>query len=300
MAQKQTALRGPARPFPHPATVAQARPAFGRAANDAPGARGDAAEPAVAQPIGLAIGGLAVAAGASYLLYRWFTGSRWVQGVRTQRLGVAVPGALANAMAGATAAEIRQNLVGLTTVRLPAYIDGLSAYNGQFNGANYLRTNNWASGGAADPLTGLRTLDDVAVRAFFIAVFEKVRVMTASRFSRADLFHGHINLWNGDVIIVFHAKEYPSDLEPNKSQFAAQVEGIPAFNRHDPAFRFRNAVYSFNRNAVDSLDTPNVGAHPVYGALIRDGYTLAEEQMGTPVAGINYFPGESPDLLFLK
>lgn len=86
---------------------------------------------------------------------------------------------------------------------------------------------------------------------FFADLFSVIADQSSSMLTPHDLFHGHvIKYGKGDqsfVAIVFHAKEYPYDLEPNKNRYQAPRE---RFSTRDDTFIMRNYVYLGHDNAL--------------------------------------------------
>jgi hypothetical protein len=252
---------------------------------------------------------LALGAAGAYLgyralrgAYRYFAGPPWVNGVRTLPLGQAVPVALQALVNCVTAAAAEAALALPMQGRTAVQIDQSSNY-GHLAGPR--RLSNWVSAGArhGGPLGGFHipnaTPAGVAAGAFFRAVFDAVRAGTRAQYGRADLFHGHVNYWNGDVVIVFHAKEYPSNLIDTQFASANALLDEPGtqFQTTHADFRYRNALYSFNRNAIDVIDLQTINAASPYHALLTANITLDQTQVGQFIAGINYLPREGVGII---
>lgn len=181
--------------------------------------------------------------------------------------------------------------------------DQKSSYNGRFTeGKNYLRTTNWSSSSSSDQLGCL--VSTKAIANHFEVIFEKIASIYNSELKfmslvlcRNNLFHGHVryNETLKDILIVFHAFEYPRDLEPLKSSQAKEIEsGIDEYNsKAIAAFVWRNAIYSVNKNCVY---IPNINQEPYCSQLKRgpaEYCTLDETKVGTRFFDINYFPEEN-------
>jgi hypothetical protein len=120
-----------------------------------------------------------------------------------------------------------------------------------------------------------------------------------ARWSRRVRPAGHVNYWNGDVVIVFHAKEYPSNLVDTQFASANALLDEPGtqFLTTNADFRYRNALYSFNRNAIDVIDLQTINAASPYHALLTANITLDQTQVGQFIAGINYLPREGVGII---
>lgn len=182
-------------------------------------------------------------------------------------------------------------------------LDGMSNYRAAFAKTSPLKVSNWASGGAVGALKtsdNVWRLKDGEVATFFVKLFEEVRTGAKAEFARADLFHGHINLHKKTLLIVFHAAEYPVDLDDTQfpAANAALVEP-KKISIKDPGFRYRNAIYSFASGTLQTFDTLNLD--PTWKANFDDKLiTLRDDTLGEPVAGLNYFPKDGIPFPFLR
>jgi hypothetical protein len=186
----------------------------------------------------------------------------------------------------------------------------------------------WASGGG-DPAFKLTDavwrFIDGANATFFQGLFDVVaKTIPGAEYNRTNLFHGHVVYAREgeapDLGVVFHAYEYPEDLEPGKAALAKTLPDFQGFKgalTDDQAFykKFcqRNAIWTLADNAlrvpdyyeyVISLDEDDIAAG--WGKLIQDktggitrGVTVDEAKVGTNLIGLNYFPKEKVGL-FLK
>lgn len=120
-----------------------------------------------------------------------------------------------------------------------------------------------------------------------------------------DLFHGHVMVLHDketnfcDIVIVFHAKEFPADL-PEAGGFKNRAASPTNFNmRNDKAFNKRNFVYSLRSHTLVNLQKNSSGKdYQKYKELITE-YdpsfdlmvnTLREHYFGKNLFDINYFP----------
>ncbi|WP_213981400.1 hypothetical protein [Sphingomonas sp. dw_22] len=167
-------------------------------------------------------------------------------------------------------------------------INNLSSKNATFT-QNFLRLSNWASQGATGEFRDYSycTFQSEADQ-FFKGVFEEARVTASAVFSRTDLFHGHV-LWHktDGLIVVFHAKEYPNDLETSKSGNGRVADPISAsFDKYDANYGKRNIRYSFRSHTIAIVTqglTNDIGQQ-----------TLDQTYGGSAAAlfDLNYFPNE--------
>lgn len=127
-----------------------------------------------------------------------------------------------------------------------------------------------------------------------------------------DLFHGHVvpNEATRDVVIVFHAKEYPSDVIGSfqKNRYAANgliSTGSKSFASGSSLMNQRNFVWTLKTNTVYLLDGGNrmKDLDSDFGRLMspegdtrqlrsqeRTMGTVQERQFGQELFTVNYFP----------
>lgn len=179
--------------------------------------------------------------------------------------------------------------------------DQMSLYKERFTKINHLRTTNWASTSSSPAVYYLLNAD---ITTHLSIIFENIASIYNADLQfmsivlcRNNLFHGHV-LYNkelNDILIVFHAFEYPEDLEPQKSSQAKKIEsGIAEFKSFEvDAFVWRNAIYSVNKNCIYISD---INQEP-YCSQLRIGppcyCTLDENKVGERLFDINYFPQEN-------
>ncbi|MBF0315497.1 MAG: hypothetical protein HQK50_18895 [Oligoflexia bacterium] len=132
-------------------------------------------------------------------------------------------------------------------------------------------------------------------------VFEEIKKLWGHEINPMDLFHGHMVLGkDGDLYVVFHAKEYPTDID-NKLSFARLVFGVDpkatrgwSYDHKVPGFSQRNIVLSIKNNKLrvvterapfwmndSQVITPDTSA----------AMTLAESDFGKVIGSFNYLPG---------
>ncbi|NOK19264.1 hypothetical protein [Corallococcus carmarthensis] len=180
--------------------------------------------------------------------------------------------------------------------------------------------------------THWRLFKQPKVEAFVEGLFQTVKASAENgnhlwgkctvTFSRADLFHCHlvydVSGTQPDILFLFHLKEYPSNIEADKSHDAHLIEpDIAEFKAHEDAgYTRRNAVYSLRMNRLwiinyirqidEELYVPVYKAdHPYVPLLTAQSRAkdMLENFMGNPLAvggdqlgdefgTINYFPRE--------
>ncbi|MFE8596318.1 hypothetical protein [Archangium violaceum] len=173
----------------------------------------------------------------------------------------------------------------------------------------FKKLQNWASGGAP-----FHRFVDKDVTLFFDTLFEAVLDVVNSRLdgdeqpwalSRNDLFHGHLS-WAyfsslSDVVMVFHAQEYPADLESFKSKAAGELEAdVKPFLADAAPFGRRCPIWSMRKKRIWSIDffaknnpflpllsTPLSKAGRGVNPLVVD-----QDNIGGCLADISYFPRE--------
>lgn len=100
---------------------------------------------------------------------------------------------------------------------------------------------NWGSQGRGDGVPWHFT--EQACNDYYIDIFNKiVQTKPAIKLSTHDLFHAHIVSYGdkgGYQALVFHAKEYPRDLEVAKNYYQPNRD---KFSTLDPSYRDRNFV----------------------------------------------------------
>ena len=182
--------------------------------------------------------------------------------------------------------------LGSTLAECEAAIDSESTYQRKFHHHD-LKTSQWAS---RRQRLFYRHRE---LTTFCTELFEAMK-QAASEFESSDLlarnnlFHGHIfyNPELDDVLIIFHAFEYPEDIFENCAVKALEIEpATPTFKSTHEAFRWRNAIYSAKQNAVFIINAQTWGSG--HKALFPfSDFTLDESLCGVHICDVNYFPQE--------
>lgn len=146
------------------------------------------------------------------------------------------------------------------------------------------------SGGAK-----IRVFKKYEHKKFFISLFQRVHNSFPDiKLNPLNFFHGHFV----KNFIIFHAYEYPSDLEPFKSrQIHSKHPHLKLFSSSNKFYGKRNLIYSFNLNVIYRLNTKNLylshliqsPAFKFYPGLVRRANTLQEDHFGVPGFDVNYF-----------
>jgi hypothetical protein len=176
-------------------------------------------------------------------------------------------------------------------------------------GPGYKKLQNWASGGAP-----FRRFRDRTVTRFFNTLFERVLGYVNSVLdptdrpwvlSRNDLFHGHLSWAHfssaNDVVMVFHAQEYPADLEESKNRAASELErGVRSFRSDAAPFGRRCPIWSMRKKRLWSIDffAPSNPLLPLLATPLstlrrgRNPLVVDQDDIGECLADISYFPKE--------
>jgi hypothetical protein len=121
---------------------------------------------------------------------------------------------------------------------------------------------------------------DSSCNDFYAQLFERIaKILPFIKLSPHDLFHAHVLTYEGakntkEIALVFHAKEYPVDLEKAKNNYQREEE---KFTSKDDSFLHRNFVYL----------SENKDAHPEIYEISRKGTCAAYFPEGA-----NYFSEE--------
>jgi len=181
----------------------------------------------------------------------------------------------------------------------------------------FFRLANWASG-MGNLCRILTKYDLEACKTLFCTYADVLKKKWGQRytieqvFARNNLFHGHLgyNEAHKSFLLVFHACEYPKNLEENKSINAKAIEDWAAdacernsyfesITNESSIYPFRNAVYSFSANRMWVLNYTRLVNHPYRHLLANpndetnnpitaDESLVTDEQLGN----VNYFPNE--------
>ncbi|RKI15479.1 hypothetical protein D7Y15_13640 [Corallococcus sp. AB030] len=186
--------------------------------------------------------------------------------------------------------------------------------------------------------TEWRLFKQPKIEAFVVSLFQAVKAGAESgnhlwtkcavTFSRADLFHCHlvydVSGPQPDILFLFHLKEYPSNIEADKSHDAHLIEpDIAEFTSHEDAgYPRRNAVYSLRMNRLwiinyirrydEDLFVPVYKEEHPYlplltmtsrgASMLSNVYgnplAVGGDQLGDEFGTINYFPRELAHPIF--
>ena len=176
---------------------------------------------------------------------------------------------------------------------------------------------NWGSGSP-----NARVFKDEEVSVFFSNLFYKIVEMGKKNnlsisINTTDLFHGHLvylNQRNDDLIIVFHAQEYPHELPftRRKSIEAVVTHKIilkgKKFGYKTLSFRRRNFIWSLKENTLFNLDTEKSG--PFFPLIFPTGWienrelkslallgnSVQDNLLGDGLGSLNFFPDQNISL----
>lgn len=118
-----------------------------------------------------------------------------------------------------------------------------------------------------------------------------------------DLFHGHIvmdeSYYNKDILIIFHSKEYPSNLEKQKTEMAIKEQpALQLFDTKNDVYKKRNYIWSLRKNKIWRIDTRedsefcNLVKSPIYDFCpeeVMEANAMQEAYLGKNICDINYF-----------
>ena len=176
-----------------------------------------------------------------------------------------------------------------------------------------LKVSSWGSGGGLGIFGGkLYRFKNQAVTTSFGSLFDAVKQeIPGAEYSRNNFFHGHsvFDKVDGsvDFRIVFHAYEYPGNIEATKSRLAKEVEpAVEEFTDGKKEFYQRNAIWSMRNNTIY---IPNYYPYVIegedrsnfpYGRVLKDyGCAVEQKLIGEEIIAFNVFPSERVKL-FLK
>ena len=129
-----------------------------------------------------------------------------------------------------------------------------------------------------------------------------------------DLFHAHLVFFEKDLLLVFHAQEYPFDL--NDTSFKAMIATKhkkdllkgKKFSYKTPSFKKRNFIWSLKKNALFNVDTSGAFQDlifpkgwknnfnrvypqgPTFHQLAIMGNTVQDNLLGETLGSLNFFP----------
>ena len=160
----------------------------------------------------------------------------------------------------------------------------------------------WASG-AKSP----RVFKDEKLTTLFANLFLKIEQSFSDiNLNRLNLFHAHLvgddRVWGGDIFLIFHAFEYPIDLELKKNRIAVNRDiSLATFRTGTRSFDRRNLIWSLRANKIWRVDTSKGSifnhlirspAYDIYPTEVSRANTAQESYFGKVVGDINYFPQE--------
>jgi len=224
--------------------------------------------------------------------------------------GLEIPQTIQELAGAEISADLREKIEAISEERTDNEITQMSSqiYQQRFTG-DYLKPYNWASGVSGCLEQDYREVTDEGANTFFIALFNKVTDEIGANLSRNNLFHGHcmINTTVNDLRIVFHAFEYPSDLEAIKSEQASAIDTtVASFTRQTENFKYRNAVYSTALNQIIKIDMTGWEEGSEDHAPFNEAGTIInhicfdQDKLGTLEATLNYFPKDGHRSVFFK
>ncbi|ATB37774.1 hypothetical protein CYFUS_003199 [Cystobacter fuscus] len=158
---------------------------------------------------------------------------------------------------------------------------------------------------------------DKHVHKFLYGLFDLIAATDGHRLDDQDLFHAHlvrVDVAGGgvartqDVGLFFHAKEFPTNLDPRAALRDVNGRASQQFNSAVAGFANRNYIWLLSQNKLWCIsgDVTDVG-HADFTAVLFPadeapdrtnfiyddriaGRALKQDLFGTEVAGVNYFP----------
>ena len=172
----------------------------------------------------------------------------------------------------------------------------------------------WGSGGPR-----ARFFKDNEVKAFFSNLFRQVirlgkQEQLSLSLNTTDLFHGHLVLLNEgtpDLIIIFHAQEYPHDLPFTQYKSREAVRTYKKtlkgkkFGHKTISFQRRNFIWSLNQSKLFNLNTK--GKSPLFPLIFPKGWyedkelrklailgnAVQDNRLGKSLGSLNFFPSQN-------
>lgn len=200
----------------------------------------------------------------------------------------------------------------------PKELDRESIYNSRVGTADigpWARLQNWCAGQCGwARFTNPVLQDDMdlcmaKIADWFAAFSGEDRTLLLQRH---NFFHGHLILFpdplyrpgHPELFMLFHAFEYPEDLEPGKAAQSKKLLGTSyrGFQSTDAKYRWRNAIWSWTLGKVWFFNFRD-NHHPYRGLLddpdlsVRNNpCTIGQDQLGVDPgnvwAHLNWFPNE--------
>jgi len=158
----------------------------------------------------------------------------------------------------------------------------------------------WASIG-----TKPRVFKNELINDFFKKLFHLIEKSYPDiTLNRVNLFHAHLVKSPDDFILVFHAFEYPIDLEPQKFALAKKLNPkITPFTSKSENFNRRNLIWSLKKNKIWRFDSSSKfnflvrsPAFEFYPEEVLRANALQENLFGRNIGDLNFFPSEEKKL----
>ena len=176
---------------------------------------------------------------------------------------------------------------------------------------------NWGSGGPDARFFKSREVTDFFSNLFYKIIEMGKKNRLSISLNTTDLFHGHlvyINQKRGDLLIVFHAQEYPHDLSFTRSK---SIEAVitnksilkgKKFGYKTVSFKMRNFIWSLKENKIFALNTDYRG--PFFPLIFPEGWiedrelknlallgnSVQDTLLGIGLGSINFFPDQKVQL----
>jgi len=231
-----------------------------------------------------------------------------------------IPAVLTQALTKTTAVDAVKLLAPTTEAAKAGELNAKSPYKLKFVDAS-LSVEQWASGRGA-PLSPFK---DDGMSKFFENIFNLAAAQVlsitgaCSSLGRRDLFHCHLvfarDARASDILLLFHAREYPDIYEADKVRKATALEPTASTFRVDhAAYKRRNSLFSVTTKRLYNLNFETPLGHPATPLLaslvegfddsLRDDILaeynddeylmlrLDQDNLGTCLTDINYFPTE--------
>lgn len=155
----------------------------------------------------------------------------------------------------------------------------------------------WSSSGQP------KIFKDEKINDFFKELFHVIeKSFPDINLDRSNLFHAHLIKASDDYLLIFHAFEYPKDLEPFKFEMAKKTNPqILPFTTKSKSYARRNLIWSLMKNKIWRFDTSlkskfnfliRSPAYELYPREVLLGNALQENLFGKSIADLFYFPLE--------
>ena len=231
-----------------------------------------------------------------------------------------VPAVLEQALTKTTAVDAVKVLQPTSAAAKSGELNAKSSYKVKFVDDS-LSVEKWASGrGAPFSPFADEAMGPFFENAFRLAAAQVLSIVGAcSSLGRRDLFHCHLVFARdqgvSDLLLLFHAREYPDIYEKDKIKKAFSVEpNAEAFRVDHAAYKRRNSIFSVATKRLYNLNFEKTSGHPATPLLaslvegfddeLRDDVLaeykgdeylmlrLDQDNLGTCLTDINYFPAE--------